>query len=57
MYVTCDESPEQIIAHMDGFNLESSKFLQEGKLLILDFTPILTDEVAGNSISMHFYSV
>lgn len=32
---------------MDGFNLESSKFLQEGKLLILDFTPILTDEVAG----------
>lgn len=32
---------------MAGFNLESSKFLQEGKLLILDFTPILTDEVAG----------
>ncbi|HCR5127045.1 TPA: circadian clock protein KaiC [Legionella pneumophila] len=47
IYVTCDEPPEQIIAHMDGFNLESSKFLQEGKLLILDFTPILTDEVAG----------
>ncbi|HAU0206987.1 TPA: circadian clock protein KaiC [Legionella pneumophila] len=47
IYVTCDESPEQILAHMDGFNLESSKFLQEGKLLILDFTPILTDEVAG----------
>ncbi|HAT9034378.1 TPA: circadian clock protein KaiC [Legionella pneumophila subsp. pneumophila] len=47
IYVTCDESPEQIIAHMAGFNLESSKFLQEGKLLILDFTPVLTDEVAG----------
>ncbi|HAT9398982.1 circadian clock protein KaiC [Legionella pneumophila] len=47
IYVTCDEHPEQIIAHMAGFNLESSKFLQEGKLLILDFTPILTDEVAG----------
>ncbi|HDV5710432.1 TPA: circadian clock protein KaiC [Legionella pneumophila] len=47
IYITCDESPEEIIAHMDGFNLESSKFLQEGKLLILDFTPVLTDEVAG----------
>ncbi|HAT3856841.1 TPA: circadian clock protein KaiC [Legionella pneumophila] len=47
IYITCDEQPEQIIAHMAGFNLESSKFLQEGKLLILDFTPVLTDEVAG----------
>ncbi|WP_106225131.1 circadian clock protein KaiC [Legionella pneumophila] len=47
IYVTCEESPEQIISHMDGFNIESKKFLQEGKLLILDFTPILIDEVAG----------
>ncbi|HAT8860261.1 TPA: circadian clock protein KaiC [Legionella pneumophila subsp. pneumophila] len=47
IYVTCDESPEQIISHMDRFSLESKKFLQEGKLLILDFTPILTEEVAG----------
>ncbi|HDV6631587.1 TPA: circadian clock protein KaiC [Legionella pneumophila] len=47
IYVTCDESPEQMISHMDGFNIESKKFLQEGKFLILDFTPVLTDEVAG----------
>nr|WP_230963899.1 circadian clock protein KaiC [Legionella pneumophila] len=47
IYVTCEESPEQIISHMDGFNIEIKKFLQEGKLLILDFTPILIDEVAG----------
>lgn len=45
IYVTCEESPEQIISHMDGFNIEIKKFLQEGKLLILDFTPILIDEV------------
>ncbi|HAT8623290.1 TPA: circadian clock protein KaiC [Legionella pneumophila subsp. pneumophila] len=47
IYITCDESPEKIIAHMDGFNLEGGKFLQEGKFLILDFTPVLSDEVAG----------
>lgn len=47
VYVSCDEQPEQIIAYMDNFGLEGSKLLESGKLLILDFTSSLEDEISG----------
>ncbi len=48
VYVSCDERPEQIIAYMDGFGLEGTKLVEKGKLLILDFTPTLDDEISGD---------
>lgn len=47
IYVTCDESPRQIISHMDNFGLDGSKLEAEGKLLILDLTPEFDQEIAG----------
>ncbi|KTD23115.1 ATPase domain-containing protein [Legionella israelensis] len=47
VYASCDEPPEQIIAYMDRFGLEGSKLQETGKLLILDFTPSLEDEISG----------
>lgn len=45
--VTCDESPEQLLLHMDSFGLSGAKFYQDGKLIILDFRPQIQDEVSG----------
>lgn len=47
IFITCDEKPEQIISHMDGFGLKGSKHTAEGKLLFLDFTQEFSDEVIG----------
>lgn len=45
--VTCDESPESILAYMDNFGLNGTEHYRSGALAILDFRPHVFDEVAG----------
>lgn len=47
VFVTCDESPEQILFHMDLFGLSGTALQQSGKLSILDFPPQVFDQIAG----------
>jgi circadian clock protein KaiC len=47
VYVSFEESPEQLINHMEQFGLEGKRWVKEGKLKILDFTMQPDDEVVG----------
>jgi circadian clock protein KaiC len=44
---TCDESPERLVGYMDDFGMSGSKHLEEGRLLIRDFRPNLSETVVG----------
>ena len=44
---TCDESPERLIGYMDAFDMSGSKHLEEGRLLLRDFRPNLSETVIG----------
>ncbi|MDF1757839.1 MAG: circadian clock protein KaiC [Legionellaceae bacterium] len=47
VYVTCDESGDSILSHMDSFGLEGSNMVSENMLKILDLRPVFDDEVYG----------
>jgi circadian clock protein KaiC len=44
---TCDESPQRLVGYMDDFGMEGGKHLEEGRLLIRDFRPNLSETVVG----------
>jgi circadian clock protein KaiC len=45
--VTCDESPQRLVGYMDDFGMSGSKYLDEGRLLVRDFRPNLSETVVG----------
>lgn len=45
--VTCDESPEQLLSHMDSFGLSGTELYRAGKLILLDFRPHVFDQISG----------
>jgi circadian clock protein KaiC len=45
--VTCDESPQRLVGYMDDFGMSGSKHLKEGRLLLRDFRPNLSEMVVG----------
>ncbi len=45
--VTCDESPQRLVGYMNEFGMSGSKHLDEGRLLIRDFRPNLSETVVG----------
>ncbi len=46
--VTCDESPQRLLGYMDDYGMDGTKHLQEGRLLIRDFRPNLSEQVVGD---------
>ncbi len=44
---TCDESPQRLVSYMDDFGMSGSRHLEEGRLLIRDFRPNLSETVVG----------
>jgi circadian clock protein KaiC len=44
---TCDESPRRLVGYMDDFGMSGSKHLDEGRLLVRDFRPNLSETVVG----------
>lgn len=46
-YVSCDESPEDILHNMDQYGLSGSESCKNKKLTILDFRPNLSETFSG----------
>jgi circadian clock protein KaiC len=46
--MTCDESPERLVAYMDKFGMSGTEHLKSGQLVICDFRPNLSETVAGD---------
>ena len=47
VFVTCDESPENILNHMRNFGLDVDKYLQQKKLNFVDLRPVLDQDIVG----------